>query len=69
MKKGKCPKCGSKHIVIYDQHLTCNNAYHIYSNHEDILDRCICLDCGYIETYIQKEKLQFVQNRLEGERK
>ena len=59
MKNGKCPKCGSTEVYT-GQHL--NNMTKLGSNWSNSipitmwsvapLDNYVCVDCGYVESYL-----------------
>ena len=69
MKKGKCPKCGSANIfegtqVKFRGGAYGSNSIPITAITSAALDNYVCVDCGYVESYIgNKEKLQKIKKK------
>ncbi|MBN1638837.1 MAG: hypothetical protein JW866_07710 [Ignavibacteriales bacterium] len=69
MKKGKCPKCGSSNIyegtkVKMKGGSHGSNSIPITSWSAAPLDNYVCIDCGYVESYIaNKEKLEKIKEK------
>lgn len=60
-KTGLCPKCGSQHILhVHNKGLWKRNSYHrITSGYHTVdVDKYICQDCGYIESYVVENDLK-----------
>ncbi len=61
MKKGVCPKCQSKEVysgasVKSKSGLHHSNTIPVTTFREAVLDNYVCGQCGYVESYIAKEK-------------
>jgi predicted nucleic-acid-binding Zn-ribbon protein len=61
MKKGICPRCGSKEIfngsnVANKSGMHDSNAIPVSFFRSAALDNFVCGQCGYVESYIAKEK-------------
>jgi predicted nucleic-acid-binding Zn-ribbon protein len=61
MKKGMCPRCQSKEVysgasISGKSGLHQNNTIPITSFTTAVLDNFVCGQCGYVESYIAKEK-------------
>jgi predicted nucleic-acid-binding Zn-ribbon protein len=61
MKKGVCPKCQSKEIysgaqVSMKSGWNKNNTIPVSGFKAAALDNFVCGECGYVESYIAKEK-------------
>ena len=61
MKKGSCPKCESKEVYKSPKPsglkgINNVNTIPVTSLSYALLDNYVCLNCGYSESYILKEK-------------
>jgi predicted nucleic-acid-binding Zn-ribbon protein len=59
MKNGICPKCGSEEVCINSTASTTNsNTIPITLFYWTRFAFYVCIDCGYVESYINDEKGQ-----------
>jgi ribosomal protein S27AE len=61
MKKGICPRCGGKEIfngstVVNKSGMHDSNAIPVSFFRAAALDNYVCGTCGYVESYIAREK-------------
>ncbi len=57
MKSGKCPKCDSSKIysgaeVPWKKGASSQYALKVSAASSTALDRYVCVDCGYVESYV-----------------
>jgi len=60
MRSGKCPKCGSEEVhegsqVYFKRGSYGTNSIPITFFYTVPLDNYVCVDCGYVESYVAKE--------------
>lgn len=62
MKKGSCPKCGSREVysgadIGFKRGMNNSNSIPLGGlNFPAPLDNYVCGDCGYLESYLAREK-------------
>ena len=61
MKSGTCPKCQSREVysgtdVSFKSGLNNANTIPLSGLSSAALDNYVCVNCGYVESYISKEK-------------
>jgi hypothetical protein len=56
MKNGKCLKCNSNNIHIVSNYP--DNTIPVSTLRVAMLDKYICINCGYIEQYLTNDKKQ-----------
>lgn len=62
MKKGLCPKCGSREVysgtdISFKRGMNNSNTIPLGSmNWPAPLDNYVCASCGYLESYLAREK-------------
>ncbi len=54
MKNGTCPKCRKKSVHVV---LTNEDSIWIASLRTAFLSQFVCVECGYVEFYVQDESL------------
>ena len=69
-KSGKCPKCGTREIVLVPGKLVpAGNGRSIMLGHSALssalIDRYICLECGYSEDYFDENELQKITDKFD----
>ena len=68
MKDGLCPKCGS-HEIYSGQHLFPksgpfgSNSIPVSLTSLAALDNYVCVDCGYLESYVESSKLAEIAHK------
>ena len=68
MKSGKCPKCQSNNVysgakVFPKSGPFGSNSIPVSLTSIAALDNYVCVDCGYIESYVESDKLEEIARK------
>ena len=68
MKSGKCPKCDSNNVycgakVFPKSGPFGSNSIPVSLTSIAALDNYVCVDCGYVESYVEEDKLEEIARK------
>lgn len=68
MKSGVCPKCDSKNVycgtnIFPKSGPFGSNSIPVSLTSIAALDNYVCVDCGYVESYVEEDKLEEIARK------
>lgn len=56
-----CPKCGSKNIKFNDGRFDKNSNYYDFAVNYVLIHSYVCLNCGYIENWLNQDEIDGIR--------